>query len=219
MKFFFVEIELAALNAIQSEMAATQDKNWVIIQEQMAVYEQNYHNLRDCDQLLFTNQQLNFNFDTFFSSLSMIHASVKSYRSALFALRMNFLNSIPVLLKGHLLMSPISMESILAIMVSVSLWQSKAEDRLTLVMPASDLLSYCDCRLLADAITVSEGLLLTRNLPLAWQQTVFTLFEAKLIPMPFPDDPQTALTWNIAAPILALSGNKLEMSVLSEEQF
>ena len=33
-KFFLVENELAALNAIQSEMAAIQDKKWVIIQEQ-----------------------------------------------------------------------------------------------------------------------------------------------------------------------------------------
>ena len=66
-------------------MAATQDQNWAIIQEQLAVYEQNFHILRDCDQLLFANQQLNFNFDTVSSLLAMIHASVKSYRSALFA--------------------------------------------------------------------------------------------------------------------------------------
>ena len=37
--------------------------------------------------------------------------------------------------------------------------------------------------------------------------------------MPYPDDPKTALTWNIEAPFLALSENKLESSVLSEEQF
>ena len=131
-KFFLVENELAALNALQSELAATQDQNWAIIQEQLAVYEQNFHILRDCDQLLFAKQQLNFNFDTVSSLLSMIHASVKSYRSALFAFRMNILNSIPVLLKGLLPMSPFPMESLLAIMDSVSLRQSKAVDRLTL---------------------------------------------------------------------------------------
>ena len=42
-KLFLVENELAALNAIQSEMAAIQDKNWVIIQEQLAVYEQFFY--------------------------------------------------------------------------------------------------------------------------------------------------------------------------------
>ena len=123
-------------------MAATQDKNWVFIQEQLAVYEQNLHILRDCDQLLFANQHLNFNFDTVSSLLSMIHASVKNYRCAMFGLRMNILKSIPVLLKGHLPLSLIPMESLLAIMDSVSLRQSKAEDRLNLAIPASYLLSY-----------------------------------------------------------------------------
>ena len=37
--------------------------------------------------------------------------------------------------------------------------------------------------------------------------------------MAFLDNPRTALTWNIEAPYLALSENKLESSVLSEEQF
>ena len=36
-KFSPVETEFAALNALQCEMAATQDKNWVNIQEQLAI--------------------------------------------------------------------------------------------------------------------------------------------------------------------------------------
>ena len=157
-KFFLFENELAALNAIQSVMAATQDKNWVSIQEQLAAYEQNYHILRDYDQFLFASQQLNFNFDTVSSLLSMIHASVKSYRSALFTFRMNNLKSFPVLPQTHLPMSLIPMESLRAIMNRVSLRQSKVEDRFSLAIPAGDLLSFYGSRFLADAIMVSEGL-------------------------------------------------------------
>ena len=168
-KFFLVENELVGLNTLQSEIAATQNKNWVIFQEQLSFYEQNFHILRDCDQFLSASQQPCFKFDIVFSLLSMIDASVKSYRSALFAFRMNILNSIPVLLKGNLPKSLIPMESLLAIMDSVSLRQSEAEDRFPLAIPASDILSYNDSRLLADDITVSEGLLLTINIPLASQ--------------------------------------------------
>ena len=60
---------------------------------------------------------------------------------------------------------------------------------------------------------------MTLNVPLASKQTVFTVYEAKLIPMPYPDDPQSALTWNIEAPYLALSEDHMESSVLSAEQF
>ena len=61
--------------------------------------------------------------------------------------------------------------------------------------------------------------LIDLNVPLAAQLTLFSLIEAKLIPFSYPDDPQTALTWNIEAPYLAVSANKLESSVLSVEQY
>ena len=51
-------------------------------------------------------------------------------------------------------MSHIPMESLLAIMDSVSLRQSKADDSLILAILAINLLSYYDSRLLADAFTV-----------------------------------------------------------------
>ena len=189
-----VENELAALHDIQRELVDTQNKNWALIQQQFDVFEHNFHVLRDCNQTLFSNQQLNFNFDTLSSLLAMIHASVKSYRAVLFAFRMNILNSIPVILRGHLPMSLVPTESLLAILRSVAMKQATAEDRLILAIPMSDLLSYFDSKLLADAITVNEGLLMTLNIPLASKQTVFTVYEAKLIPMPYPDDPQSGLT-------------------------
>ena len=82
--------------------------------------------LSDCDQHLFVNQKPNFSIDTVSSFFSMIHASVKSYRSALFPFRMNNSNSLAVLRKGHLPMSLIPMESLLAVLDSVRLRQSEA---------------------------------------------------------------------------------------------
>ena len=45
---FFVEKELASPKANQSEMAATQEKYWLNIQEELAVYGGNVHLLRNC---------------------------------------------------------------------------------------------------------------------------------------------------------------------------
>ena len=61
--FYLVENELAALNAIEADMAAAQHKNWVINQKQLNV---------------FANQQPYFNFDTISSFLAMNPTSVKS---------------------------------------------------------------------------------------------------------------------------------------------
>ena len=81
----------------------------------------------------------------------MVHASIKAFRSALYAFRMNILNSIPVNPRGHLPMSLIPMDSLLVILERVAIQQSKATDRLSLALPMTDLLSYHDSRLLADA--------------------------------------------------------------------
>ena len=83
----------------------------------------------------------------------------------------------------------------------------------------TDLLSYYDSRLLDDAIRLPETLWLSLKTSLASRQTVFTLFEAKLIPLPYPDDPQSALQWNTRAPYLAISEDQMEFSVLFSVQF
>ena len=114
--FFMVEKEMAALHDIQRELVDTQNKNGARIQQQFDVFELKFHVLRNCNQLLFSNQQLNFNFDTLSSLLAMIHASIKSFRAALFAFRMNILNSIPGILRGHLPMSLVPTESLLTIL-------------------------------------------------------------------------------------------------------
>ena len=116
-------------------------------------------------------------------------------------------------------MSLIPLELLPVIMDSVSLWQLKTEVRLNLAVPASDLESYFDSRWLVDVIIQSEGLLLTLNIPLASQPTVFTFFEAKPLPQFFPDDPQTAVRWKKEAPFLAFSDKNLESPVCSEEKF
>ena len=161
------------------------------VQEQLANYERRFHISSDCDQFLFAKQQPVFNYDTISSLLSMIHASVKSYHSAFLELCMINLFSFPVLLKCYLPMSPIPMESRLEITDSVSLRQSNADDRLNFSITASDLLSSCAFRLLADFITVSKVLLLPPKILLASLQTVLTPFEEKTYSDGFSGQPSS----------------------------
>ena len=62
--FFMVTTELEALKSVQKEMLEVQNRNWRFIEEQFEVFQHNIHVLRDCDQLLFSRQQNNFNYDT-----------------------------------------------------------------------------------------------------------------------------------------------------------
>ena len=71
----------------------------------------------------------------------MIHASMKNLRSTLLAFPLNKIDSIPILFKGHLPMSPILLVPFLAIMDIVNLRHSKAEDHFVFGKEACDLLS------------------------------------------------------------------------------
>ena len=105
------------------------------------IYEQNFLILRDCDQLLFANQQLNISFDTISSpfchdscnrekrSFSVVHFLPEPFEF-FFCFASNYLP-----------MSLTPVESLLAILDSVSLRQSKAEDCLFLAVQTNDLLS------------------------------------------------------------------------------
>ena len=177
-KFFLVGNELKEIRETQNQMIETQNKNWAIIEEQFKVFEGKFHILRDCTQMLFSNQQLNFNFDTAAFLLSMLYADVKSYRTALYTYRMNVLNTIPTLLQQHLPMSLVPKESLLAILKSVAADQSLSGSRLSLAIPPTDLLSYYDAKLLRDVVTLDEGLVLTLAIPLASRQTVFSTYQA-----------------------------------------
>ena len=71
------------LHGIQRQIIETQNRNWRTIEKQFNVFQQTIHEMRNRDQLLYTRQQVNFNFDTISSLLSLTYSNVKSYRAAL----------------------------------------------------------------------------------------------------------------------------------------
>ena len=157
-KFFAISNELSEIRAIQQQTIENQNRNWKILEEQFATIQGNFHILRDCTQTLFSNQQINFNFDTAASLLNVVYADITSYKAALYAFKTNVLNSIPTLLDQRLPMSLVPRESLLAIIDAVYKSQKEENHRLTLAIPPSDIHSYYDAKLLRDVTTIEEGL-------------------------------------------------------------
>ena len=67
-------------------------------------------------------------------------------------------------------------------------------------------------------MTLDEGLILTLAIPLASRQTVFSTYQAQIVPMPQPE-PRMTIRWVIEAPYLAISEDQLESVTLSKDQF
>ena len=208
-KFFTISNELSEIRTIQQQK---------ILKEQFATIQGNFHILRDCTQTLFSNQQINFNFDTAASLLNVVYADITSYKTALYAFKTNVLNSIPTLLDKRLPMSLVSRESLLAVIDAVYKSQKEENHRLTLAIPPSDIHSYYDAKLLCDVTTIEEGLLLNLAIPYASSQAAFQMYRAQVIPMP-QVDPKEAIKWVTEGSNVAISEDSMETTVLTEDQY
>ena len=217
-KFFAISNELSEIRAIQQQTIKNQNRNWKIPGEQFDAIQGNFHILRDCTQTLFSNQQINFNFDTAASLLNAIYADITSYKAALYAFKTNVLNSIPTLLDQRLPMSLVPRESLLLVIDAVYKSQKEENHRLTLAIPPSDIHSYYDAKLLRDVTTIEEGLLLNLAIPYASSQTAFQIYRAHVIPMP-QGDPTEAIKWVTEGSYLAISEDSMETTVLTEDQY
>ena len=166
-KFFMVATEVEALKSVQKEMLEVQNRNWRIIEEHFEVFQHNIHVLRDCDQLLFSRQQINFNYDTIASLLALTFANIKSYRGALYTYKINMMNSIQPLLKNYLPMSLVPRQALLAILDDVASDQWRKLDRLSLAIPMDEIIAYYESQLLIDVLVVEQGLIMRIAIPLA----------------------------------------------------
>ena len=75
-KHFMVTTELEALKSVQKEMLKAQIRNCRIIEEDFEVIQHNIHVQRDCDQILFSRQRINFNYDAISSLLALTFSKV-----------------------------------------------------------------------------------------------------------------------------------------------
>ena len=74
-----VTTDLQAVKSVQKEMLEVQNRNWRIIVEHFEVFQHKIHALRYCVQHSFTQQQINFNYDTMSSLLALTLANFQIY--------------------------------------------------------------------------------------------------------------------------------------------
>ena len=217
-KIFVVSKESHAIRDIQKQVQDIQNANWKLISEQLQIFKNDIHEMRNCDQLLYSRQRVNFNFDTVASRLSLYYSSIKAYRTALFAYLINMFNSVPAKLSHYVRMSLLDRESLRKVKEVVHYNQIYATDHLSLALPFEDLLSYYEAEFLRNVITLPLGLLLTMSIPLASSQTTFTVYESNVLPMSQRDSPGVAVMWDLSASFLAVSDDSRQTATLSSSQ-
>ena len=106
-------------------------------------------------------------------------------------------------------------QALLAILDDVASEQWRKLDRLSLAIPMDEIFAYYEPQLFNDVLVVEQGLILRIAIPLATNDSAFTVFRA--IAKPIPQlEPDLAIKWKIKAPYLAISEKNKETAVLTE---
>ena len=137
-KFLMLASELAAIKSVQKEMLQVQNRIWKIVEEHFEVFQDKIQVLRDCDQLVFSRQQVNFIYDLISALLAITFAKIKSCRGAVYTYRINMLNSIQPVLNRNWPMSLVPRQSLSAFPESIAAEQSRSKDRLSLAIPMDE---------------------------------------------------------------------------------
>ena len=93
-------------------------------------------------------------------------------------------------------MSLVFKQALQIILQAIVMDPSFSENRLSLAIPKTEVLSYYEAALLSDVVTIHEGILMTLAIPLASKQTVLSVYKAQPVPMPQPE-PNFALVWKL----------------------
>ena len=216
-KFYVVAGELKDIKRAQDQIIQTQNENWEMAEKQFAVLRQNTHHMRNCVQFLYVREQTNHHALMLSNLFQVIFTNIKSYRAALYAFRVNLLNSLTPLKNSFLPMSLIPREQLYKVLQIVQLMESGKQDRLTLAIPSQDMLSYYETKLITNVRATDAGLLLTLAIPMASSTTAMNVIKA--IPMPMPDG-QTgrAYIFRLETKYIGISSDYKEVALLTDDE-
>ena len=216
-KFYVVSGQLKAIKEAQNETIETQNRNWELAEGQFKALRQNVHHMRNCIQYLYVREQINQHSLVLSNIFQAIVANIKTYRSALYTIRINILNALTPLMNQLLPMSLVPREQLHEILAIVHLQQNGQQDRLSLAVPIQEILSYYETKLVTQVEAIDAGLILTLAIPMASKSTVMNVLHA--IPIPMPDgDTGKALVWRLEAKYMAVSDDGEELAFIDEDE-
>ena len=214
--FFLVAGELTKIHEKQREIIDTQNRNWNEASKQFEVLRKNTHEMRNCMQYLYTREQTAHHSVILQSIFQTIYTNIKSYRTALYAFRINLLNALTPLINQFLPISLIPREQLHEILNTIHMGESGNADHLTLAIPPQEILSYYESQLVTNVVPTKAGLMLTLAIPMASRTTVLNVLHA--IPIPMPDgDSGRAFMWKPESKYLAISVDNEQMALINDE--
>lgn len=215
-RLYMVGTELEAIRHAQDEFESAQNDNWLLVTKEIAALHNRTFYMMECDEMLHVHDFVLKEAIIIGNTLGNIFTNIKSYRVAIYAYKNNLITSLNTMLNNYIPMTLLPKEHLQKILEKLANEHFFSKDRLALAIPAKDILTYYETKLLTRVTSSEHGLLFTISIPLSSSETVMNVYEAQTIPMPTKGS-ESATIWDIESELIAVSANQDKIALLDEK--
>ena len=139
----------------QSLLTATQKNHSIILNNAIKLLNENTRRLMACNQNFYARDELLQVQTNLAASLLAINNEFKAYRFAVYAYKLNILDSVMSMVNKAIPMSLLPRSMLFEILQKIALTQVHQTDRLTLPIPTNQILTYYETKILTNVAVVN----------------------------------------------------------------
>lgn len=216
-KMFLVTEQLIEMQTLQNNILKIQGTNWANLRKQLEIIVNNTHVLNDCQQSLFTQQQLAYNGFLISDALSAVLVNVRSLRLLVKEFQNTILQSLTAVRARLIPFTIIPQRVLMPILLDIEHQLEGTRPFRVLSITTQEILAYYETQIVTKVQTQATGITFSLAIPVSSPDTMMTVYKAQVIPMP-QEDTDTAVVWNVESEYIAVSENMQNYALLSQSQ-
>ena len=150
------------------------------------IIQNNSRALMACSQLFYARDQMLQVQASLLGSFSALLNELKMYRVAIYSYKVTILNSVMIMVNKLIPMALLPRSDLEEILRDINHWQSDTNERLSLALPITQILTCYETKILRNVDIFDDGMYFTLVIPFVTAATVLNLYKA--IPIPMPND-------------------------------
>ena len=217
-KFFIIASQMKDIQKTQSLLIKTQKNHTITLNSASDLLNNNTRRLMACNQYFYARDEMLHVQTNLAASLLAINNEIKAYRVAVYAYKLNLLNSVMSMVNKVIPMSLLPRSMLFEILQKVALTQVHQTDRLTLAIPTNQILTYYETKIITNVAVVNSGMIFTLAVPFASGSTALNLFRANPVPMPNGGEDGYASQYELESNYIAIAESTNRIALLSQPQ-
>ena len=164
-KMYLIAEQLEDVNSVQKRIIQTQKNHTMVLMKAVDIIQNNSRALMACSQLFYARDQMLQVQASLLGSFSALLNELKMYRVAIYSYKLTILNSVMIMVNKLIPMALLPRSDLEEKLRDVNHWQSDTNERLSLAIPITQILTYYETKILRNVDIVDNGMYFTLAIP------------------------------------------------------